>query len=298
MADVANTHLTNKLSNIEKKEFYNSVMDNNVEMFKSYLFGNEVRGPYDIFEEVSAPGYNWTTFHYAMHYGKWEIIKYIIEYLTNSNLLDIAFKMKTNDNRCPMLCLLKSKSLDVQKKKEIYFKLINDFQIPITEEVMKEALYRHFYDNISNYNGILKNELTIEEKMNFYNSAINGNLEEFKSYINGTPTRKPYDIFEEVSAPGFNWTTFHYAMHYGKWEIIKYIIDYLFEINKIEEGLNLKTCDKRCPLLCLLKSNSLSKGEKREVFSKIIENYEIPISHEVKDELFKRDMGDLLHEYS
>ena len=157
MADVANTHLTNKLSNIEKHEFYKSVMDNNVEMFKSYLFGNEVRVPYDIFEEVSAPGYYWTTFHYAMHHGKWDIIKYIIEYLTNSNLLDIAFKMKTNDNRCPMLCLLKSKSLDVQKKKEIYFKLINDFQIPITEEVMKEAFNRNFYDNISNDNSILKN---------------------------------------------------------------------------------------------------------------------------------------------
>ena len=92
-----------------------------------------------------------------MHHGKWDIIKYIIEYLTNSNLLDIAFKMKTNDNRCPMLCLLKSKSLDVQKKKEIYFKLINDFQIPITEEVMKEAFNRNFYDNISNDNSILKN---------------------------------------------------------------------------------------------------------------------------------------------
>ena len=65
--------------------------------------------------------------------------------------------MKTNDNRCPMLCLLKSKSLDVQKKKEIYFKLINDFQIPITEEVMKEAFNRNFYDNISNDNSILKN---------------------------------------------------------------------------------------------------------------------------------------------
>ena len=134
--------------------------------------------------------------------------------------------------------------------------------------------------------------------MNFHNSAINGNLEEFKSYINGTPTKKPYDIFEEVSAPGFNWTTFHYAMHYGKWEIIKYIIDYLFEIKKIEEGLNLKTNDKRCPLLCLLKSNSLSKGEKREVFSKIINNYEIPISNEIKDELSKKDMEDLLNEYS
>ena len=176
--------------------------------------------------------------------------------------------MKTKDNRCPMLCLLKSSNLNLQQKKDIYFKIVDTFQMPISDEVIQEATKRNFYDNQQNINDDLKNELTIDEKKKFYNSVINNNLEEFKSYINGTPTRKPYDIFEEVSAPGFNWTTFHYAMHYGKWEIIKYIIDYLFEINKIEEGLNLKTNDKRCPLLCLLKSNSLSKGEKEKFFQK------------------------------
>ena len=150
-----------------------------------------------------------------MHYGKWEIIKYIFEYLIDLNLLDKALNIKTDDNRCPILCLLKSNSLQPLEKKEIYFKIINTFQIPISEEVMIEAIKRNFYDNkpindkfinVDNKrniyyknvktNDILKNELTTDEKMKFYNSVIAGNLEEFKGYINGTNTRKPYNIFD------------------------------------------------------------------------------------------------------
>ena len=114
-------YLTNILSVDEKMKFYNSVMDNNLELFKALLLGEDNKH-YDIFEEVSAPGYKWTVFHYAMHYGKWEIINYIIEYLQDYNLIDIAFKMKTNDNRCPMLCLLKSNYLSLNQKRDLYSK--------------------------------------------------------------------------------------------------------------------------------------------------------------------------------
>ena len=111
MVENSNSLLCNKLTTIEKQNFYNSVIDNNLDLFISYLSGNRYRKPYNIFEEVSFPGYKWTVFHYAMHYGKWDIIKYIIEYLSNLNLLEKALNMKTKDNRCPMLCLLRSKDL-------------------------------------------------------------------------------------------------------------------------------------------------------------------------------------------
>jgi hypothetical protein len=45
----------------------------------------------------------------------------------------------------------------------------------------------------------LTSKLSTKEKMDFYHSVINNDLESFKSFIYGTPTRAPYDIFEEVS---------------------------------------------------------------------------------------------------
>ena len=311
-----NAILKNELTIDEKVKFYDSAVAGDLEEFKNYLNGTSTGKSYSIFEEVSARGYKWTTFHYAMHYGKWNIIKYILEYLIDLNLLDKALNMKTNDNRCPMLCLLKSNVLEHHQKKEIYFKLINTFQIPISDEVINEANKRYFYDENTitdkiineankrnvNYkkieNGDLKNELTTDEKMKFYYSAINDDLETFKNYINGINTGKPYSIFEEVSAPGYKWTTFHYAMHYGKWNIIKYILEYLIDLNLLDKALNIKSKDNRCPLLCLLRSNALNIEEKRKIFSNIIENYDIPISKEVKEELYNRKMQDLLNKYN
>ena len=140
--------ITNELTKKEKMDFYYSVMDNNVEKFKSYINGTNSGKPYNILEEVSARGYKWTTFHYAMHYGRWNIIKFIFEYLIDLNLLDKALNMKTNDNRCPILCLFKSNNLSPQQKKEIYFKIINTFQIPLSEEVINEAKKKEFYVEI------------------------------------------------------------------------------------------------------------------------------------------------------
>lgn len=131
--------------------------------------------------------------------------------------------------------------------------------------------------------------------MKFYNSAKNGNLEEFKSYIYGTGTSgKPYHIFEEVSALGYKWTIFHYTMHYGKWEIIKFIIEHLKSLNLLDKALEMKTNDNRCPILCLLKSNYLNNEEKRVIFSNILKHFQIPINDKVKEELNKRKMQDLL----
>ena len=83
-------------------------------------------------------------------------------------------------------------------------------------------------------------------------------------------------------------------MHYGKWEIIKFMIEYLTGINMIDIALNMKTSDGRCPLLCILRSKDLKLEEKREILSKILLNFNIPINHEVKKELLKRKMEDLL----
>ena len=139
----------------------------------------------------------------------------------------------------------------------------------------------------------LTNKLSKDDKMNFYNSVIEENLEEYKKCILGK-YGTPYNIFEEVSAPGFGWTTFHYAMHYAKWNIIQFIINYLIENKKVEIGFRLKSKDRRCPLLCLLKSNAINKETKKETFSKIINFFTIPVSPEVIKELKNRGFDDLI----
>lgn len=139
----------------------------------------------------------------------------------------------------------------------------------------------------------MTNELTIENKGAFYAATIEGNLELYKMYVNGTEKQKPFNIFEEVSAAGYYWTTFHYAMHYGKWNIISFIIETLTLKGRIDIGLKLKVNDGRCPLLCLLKSNILKPEQKRNIFDKIITNFVIPISDEVRSILELKGFKDL-----
>ena len=160
------------------------------------------------------------------------------------------------------------------------------------ENLVKEAKKKNMITDQELRARYLTNKLQTNDKMNYYQSVIDGNLEAYKRYIQGT-YGQAYNIFEEVSAPGYGWTTFHYAMHYGKWNIIKFIIEYLFSQNKIEIGFRLKSKDGRCPLLCLLKSNALKPDVKRDVFNKIITNFTIPVSDEVKKELNNRGLNDL-----
>ena len=162
------------------------------------------------------------------------------------------------------------------------------------ESLVKEAKKRSSLSDQELRAKYLTNKLSTDDKMRFYQSVIDGNLEAYKRFLLGSQYNPPFNIFEEVSAPGYGWTTFHYAMHYAKWNIIKFIIEYLFNKDKIEIGFRLKSKDGRCPLLCLLKSNALKPDVKRETFSKIISNFTIPVSDEVIKELNNRKLTDLI----
>ena len=141
------------------------------------------------------------------------------------------------------------------------------------------------------------NILQTNQKMTFYQTVIDGDLNHFKNLVNGTSSNPPYNIFEEVSAPGFGWTTFHYAMHYAKLNIIKFIIENLRNKNLLSIGFRLKSKDGRCPILCLLKSNALRSDQKRIALKEILSNYQIPLSDEVKKEIKNRKMDDLIEGY-
>ena len=180
------------------------------------------------------------------------------------------------------------KLVNINRKSEEIEKLKKE-----KEELVKEVRKKNTISDQELRNRYLTNKLQTTDKMNFYQSVIDGNLDAYRRYVQGT-YGQVYNIFEEVSAPGYGWTTFHYAMHYAKWNIIKFIIEYLTVQNKLEIGFRLKSKDGRCPLLCLLKSNALKPEMKRDTFNKIITNFTIPVSDEVKKELNNRGLSDLI----
>ena len=139
----------------------------------------------------------------------------------------------------------------------------------------------------------ISKELENKEKHKFYDFIFQGDLKGFKECLEGKYGKK-YNIFEEISKEGYYWTPLHYAMQYGKWNIIKFIIEYLKSKYLIEVGFRLKSADNRCPLLCLLKSYDIDAMSKRDIFEKIIINFNIPVNDEVKRELKKQGFEDLL----
>jgi len=161
------------------------------------------------------------------------------------------------------------------------------------ENLIEEAKKKYVLSDQELRERYLTNELESKDKVSFYQSVVEKNVDTYQRYVLGTYGKK-YNIFELVSPPEYGWTTFHYAMHYAVWEIIKFIIEHLQSENKIEVGFNLKTKDNKCPLLCLLKSKAIKPDVKRDVFDKIITNFNIPVSNEVINELKNIGFTDLI----
>ena len=126
--------------------------------------------------------------------------------------------------------------------------------------------------------------------MELYNAYVSGKLTDFRNLI----VNKQYPILEEISAKNYGWTPLHYAMHYGKFDVICFILDYLTERGKYSMAMMLKSSDGRTPVLCLLRSNSLNIEQKIEVLIKVFQRYVIPLTAELKTELKNRNCLQLI----
>lgn len=135
--------------------------------------------------------------------------------------------------------------------------------------------------------------LSVNQKMQLYTAAIEGKLNNFKDLV----LVKKYPILEEVSAHPFYWTPLHYAMHYGQQEIVYFILSYLSTVNSLDIVMRLQSNDNRCPLLCLMRSNTLPLEKKKVIMEEILKRYKFHISPEVKTEMRNRDMEDLLKKF-
>lgn len=135
--------------------------------------------------------------------------------------------------------------------------------------------------------------LDVNQKMQLYQAAVEGNLAEFKDLT----TFKKYPLLEEVSAPKYFWTPLHYAMHHGQKDIIFYILDTLNQKGELNNVMNLKSADNKTPILCLLKSNTVTLDKKKSLVNAILQKYKFNMSSELKTEMRNRNMENLIPQY-
>jgi hypothetical protein len=144
-------------------------------------------------------------------------------------------------------------------------------------------------------NSLMTFSLSVTQKMELYNSCVDGKLNDFKNLV----LNKKYPVLEEVSAHGYYWTPLHYGMHYGQFEIVKFISEILKKNNQLDAAMRLESNDNRCPILCLLRSNSLTLERKKELLIQFLMLYpNISLSTDVKKEARARDMEGIIKKYS
>ena len=68
--------------------------------------------------------------------------------MIKTNKLEVGFRLKSKDGRCPLLCLLKSNALKPDVKRDTFDKIITTFTIPVSEEVIKELRNRKYNELI------------------------------------------------------------------------------------------------------------------------------------------------------
>jgi hypothetical protein len=136
--------------------------------------------------------------------------------------------------------------------------------------------------------------LPVNQKMELYNAAVEGRLADFQNMV----LNKKYPVLEEVSAHNYFWTPLHYAMHYGQSDIIFFILEQIKTTGVLDLSMRLQSDDGRCPILCLLRSNSLNLEKKKDIMERLLSKYQFDISADVKKEMRNRDMESILRKYN
>jgi hypothetical protein len=190
--------------------------------------------------------------------------------------------------------------------RDFYFKKIEAMQKEIDEKQKRLNLNNKKESSISQIdpgkmsieeirNQVMTFNLPVNKKMDLYNAAVNGNIGAFKKLIE----KDYYPMNEEVSAHGYYWTPLHYAMHYGKEDIIMFILNRLTLDKKLSLVLKLESNDGRCPFICLLRSNGLQPENKKLIFKSIMSKFPfIELGPNVIKEIKTRKFDDLLVFYN
>eukprot|EP00347_Sterkiella_histriomuscorum_P017610 403348682 len=120
---------------------------------------------------------------------------------------------------------------------------------------------------------ILTSRHPISERMELYQCVTKGDLDALKALLE----TKKYSILEEVSKSGFYWTMFHYASHYGRVDVLKYLIDKISNHPDKFDIFNLQTVEGKTPLTCAILSGSLTLDQKKEIIKIWFETFSVDI---------------------
>lgn len=143
-------YITVNLNLNQKMELYSAAVEGRLNDFRRLVLDKH----YPPLEEVSARSYYWTPLHYALHYGKWEVASFIFDFYQKRDELDNIMRLESSDNRCPILCLLKSNALQYEQKGIILEKILEKYKFEITPEVLKELRNRNFEYLLKKYQRI------------------------------------------------------------------------------------------------------------------------------------------------
>ena len=98
---------------------------------------------------------------------------------------------------------------------------------------------------------------TIKEKMELYTSSTKGKIEDLKLVLEDK--EKAYSVTEEISKSGYYWTVLHYASHYGHYDILIYLIEFLQNHPDKYEIFNMQTTEGKTPLFCAVLSGDIKQ---------------------------------------
>jgi len=96
---------------------------------------------------------------------------------------------------------------------------------------------------------------SVKEKMELYTSSTRGKLEDLKKVLEGNAEN--YSVTEEISKSGYYWTVLHYASHYGHYDTLIYLIDFLSDHPDKYEIFNMQTTEGKTPLFCTVLSGDI-----------------------------------------
>lgn len=96
---------------------------------------------------------------------------------------------------------------------------------------------------------------SIKEKMELYTSSTKGKLDDLKNLLENSD--KKYSLTEEISKSGYFWTVLHYASHYGHYDILIYLIEFLYDHPDKYEIFNMQTTEGKTPLFCAVLSGDI-----------------------------------------
>ena len=96
---------------------------------------------------------------------------------------------------------------------------------------------------------------SIKEKMELYTSSTKGKIDDLKDVLEDES--KKYSVTEEISKSGYYWTVLHYASHYGHYDILIYLIDFLSNHPCKYEIFNMQTTEGKTPLFCAVLSGDI-----------------------------------------